>query len=148
MLQDLSIDVWLCYGSFFYGFEGVVHAWDSNSLWLKLQTNDQQEAQQVDAFFQDLIEKPKGLVRVDVRVYGPESRFRALTLPNPVRLFSDEIPRPSPAFDEGLLLCLSSLKGFSEENGSLCEVLQRQIRTPRPSARPRSKRYDEEQRNF
>ena len=72
-LADFQIDIWFLYGSFAYGVESVLSYFGPDALGVNvLGTNDAEQKQDVSAFLDDLTENPKGLLRTELRIYGPE----------------------------------------------------------------------------
>ncbi|BBH53640.1 hypothetical protein [Fluviispira sanaruensis] len=127
MLQEFCVDIWFCYGSFSYGFESEIHDFGENELALSLQTQNEEQGAQIDSFFEQVVDKPKGLLRVELRVYGPEKVFKRHKISGPVHLFTDIVPKQIPYEGKSPLLKFVSVKGISPTNTEYWHKLVRQI---------------------
>ena len=65
-----SADMWLLYGSFAYGVECLVKDVQLDSLLLTLSYSC--DMKDKFNFVKGIFEEPKGLLRVELRIYGPE----------------------------------------------------------------------------
>lgn len=94
MLSGYSVDVWFLYGSFTYGLETRVCSYSTDALVVEVCGADAavapQGASDVQAFLESLLENPRGLVRTELAVYGPEDDEA------PVRLQTEVVPRFAP----------------------------------------------------
>jgi hypothetical protein len=122
MLSDLSlekefhIDLWFCYGSFFYGIESSLYSCDETQLTTFLPSLDAEEAQELSDFLDMILDKPKGLLRVELRVHIPEKFLKKLKISSPVYLFTDIAPRILEKTDSSLVLLFSSVQGISSSS--------------------------------
>jgi|GEM_PF-4996010 len=98
MLSGYSVDVWFLYGSFTYGLETRVCSYSTDALVLEVVLEVcgagpdavPQGASDVQAFLESLLDNPRGLVRTELAVYGPEDDE------TPVRLQTEVVPRFAP----------------------------------------------------
>jgi hypothetical protein len=117
MLIDFCVDIWFCYGSFSYGFESDIFEFSEDELQLSLHADCLEHTEHLTSFFEQLVEKSKGLLRVELRVYGPEKILKHHNISVPVYLFTDIIPKKISYPDKkSLVLKFSSLKGISPSN--------------------------------
>jgi len=121
--QDFSVDIWFCYGSFSYGMESRIYDYQQGSLFLAVQTKTQEEIRHVESFLESVIEKPKGLIRIELRVYGPDVLFRRLRIQNPIFLCTDETPYLTPRQEGSLVLRFIEPQGISAANTKNWAVL-------------------------
>ncbi|MGY3805002.1 hypothetical protein ACWNT8_13125 [Pigmentibacter ruber] len=127
MLPGFCVDIWFCYGSFSYGFESMIHDYGENELALCLQTNSEEQSDEIESFFEQVVDKPKGLLRVELRIYGPEKLFKRHNINGPVYLFTDMVPKQGPKFGGLPILKFFSIKGISPANSESWFKLVRQI---------------------
>lgn len=127
MLQEFCVDIWFCYGSFSYGFESVIHAYGEDELALTLQTQNTEQSEQIENFFEQVVEKPKGLLRVELRVFGPEKVLKKHNIQGPIYLFTDIVPKQLASDGKPPLLKFVSVKGISPANTESWNKLVRQI---------------------
>ncbi len=127
MLPGFCVDIWLCYGSFSYGFESKIHEFGESELALSLQTQSDEQAEQMESFFEQVVDKPKGLLRVELRVYGPDKVFKHHNINGPVYLFTDMVPKQAPKYAGSPILKFFSIKGISPANSESWMKLVRQI---------------------
>lgn len=127
MLPGFCVDIWLCYGSFSYGFESEIHEFGESELALSLQTQSDEQAEHMESFFEQVVEKPKGLLRVELRVYGPDKLFKRHNINGPVYLFTDMVPKQAPKHGGSPILKFFSIKGISQANSESWIKLVRQI---------------------
>lgn len=125
--QELNVDLWFCYGSFFYGLESFLHACEDNQVTLFLPNSDPEEVQELSNFLDMILEKPKGLLRVELRVYIPEKFLKKFKITSPVYLFTDIVPRAMEKIDSSIILLCSSIQGISPSNSENWFKLVRQI---------------------
>lgn len=125
--QELNVDLWFCYGSFFYGLESHLYSCENNQVALHLSSNDPEETQELSNFLDMILEKPKGLLRVELRVYIPEKLSKKLKITSPVYLFTDIVPRELEKIDSSILLLCTSIQGISASNSENWNALVRQI---------------------
>lgn len=126
-LKDFSVDIWLCYGSFFYGFESSLHALKDEGLSLSLKSQSEEESSQIESFFDGIIEKPKGLLRVELRIFGPDKVFKRLKMDAPIYLFTDMAPRAIEKSAYSTVLHLFSVQGISPSNTDSWSKFRRQF---------------------
>ena len=81
----------------------------------------------MESFFEQVVEKPKGLLRVELRVYGPEKIFKRHNINGPVYLFTDMVPKQGPKHAGSPILRFFSIKGISPANSESWMKLVRQI---------------------
>jgi len=86
-----------------------------------------EHAQEMESFFEKLVEKPKGLLRVELRVYGPDKIFKRHNIHSPIYLFTDMVPRQGPKQGCSPVLKFFSIKGISPINSENWKKLVRQI---------------------
>jgi hypothetical protein len=72
--NELNVDLWFCYGSFFYGIESNLYACEENQVDLFLPNAQPEETKELSDFIDMILEKPKGLLRVELRIY-PSDQF-------------------------------------------------------------------------
>jgi len=125
--QELNVDLWFCYGSFFYGIESNLYSCEDNQVALFLPSVDPEETQELSNFLDMILEKPKGLLRVELRVYIPEKILRKFKMTSPVYLFTDIVPRALEKIDSSIVLLCSSIQGISPSNSENWIKLVRQI---------------------
>ncbi|WP_338635270.1 hypothetical protein [Spirobacillus cienkowskii] len=127
MTPGFCVDIWLCYGSFSYGFESQIHDYGEHEVALSLQAQSDEHAQEMESFFEKLVEKPKGLLRVELRVYGPDKIFKRHNIHSPIYLFTDMVPRQGAKQGCSPILKFFSIKGISPINSENWKKLVRQI---------------------
>lgn len=114
-LSDYEIDVWFLYGSFAYGAEASVRGYAAGELVLAMRGEAGGDAAETEAFFDQLIQDPKGLIRCEIRVFAPAGTARAAGLPDArgtgalVTLSTVVAPSGIPGPGEGVLLRFSHL---------------------------------------
>src|SRR3989338_7573720 len=91
--QDFSVDIWFCYGSFSYGIESSIQSWENDSLLLAVQSKSREETLGLESFVESIVEKPKGLIRIELRIFGPEKIFRLHKINVPIFLYTDVVPK-------------------------------------------------------
>ena len=91
--QQFNVDVWFCYGSFFYGFESIIYDATTSSMKLIPKVEQPEEAADLYSFLESIIDKPKGLIKVELRVFCPEKIKKKYKFSNPVHLFTDIVPK-------------------------------------------------------
>jgi hypothetical protein len=125
--QELNVDLWFCYGSFFYGIESTLFSCEENQISLFLPQSNQEETQELSDFIENILEKPKGLLRVELRVYLSEKLLKKFKISSPVYLFTDIVPRTHKRQDSSVVLHCSSIQGISPSNSENWLKLVRQI---------------------
>ena len=125
--KDFSVDLWFCYGSFFYGIESNLYSCEDNQVALFLPNSDPEETQELSNFLDLILDKPKGLLRVELRVYVPEKILKKFKMSSPVYLFTDIVPRALEKIDSSIVLLFSSIQGISPSNSENWLKLVRQI---------------------
>ena len=93
--RQFHVDVWLCYGSFFYGFESFIYDAEERSIKIVPKINEEENPDDFASFMQAIIDKPKGLVKVELRLYCPPKVEKRFKFSNPLHLYSDAIPNIS-----------------------------------------------------
>jgi hypothetical protein len=114
--QDFSVDIWFCYGSFSYGMESNIYSWENNSLLLAVQSKSIEEALKLESFVESIVDKPKGLIRIELRVFGPEKIFKQHRLSSPIFLYTDVMPKLLKKIDFCPILQFISPMGMSSLN--------------------------------
>ena len=124
---EFNVDLWFCYGSFFYGFESQLHSCQENQMELSLHNANADESKELSQFLDLILDKPKGLLRVELRVYIPEKFLKKYKLSSPVYLFTDIVPRSIDKTESTIILICSSLQGITSSNSEKWIKLVRQI---------------------
>lgn len=127
MIPGFCVDIWLCYGSFSYGFESEIFDLGENELALSLHTQSYEQAEQLESFFEQVVEKPKGLLRVELRIFGPDKVFKKFNINTPIFLFTDIVPKQVPKSSGAPILKFFAIKGISPTNTENWTKLVRQI---------------------
>ena len=130
--QEMNVDLWFCYGSFFYGIESNLYSCEDNQIALFLPHSDPEETQELSNFLDMILEKPKGLLRVELRVYIPEKFLKKFKMSSPVYLFTGIVPRALDKIDSSIVLLCSSIQGISPSNSENWIKLVRQISQQTP----------------
>lgn len=125
--KNFCVDLWFCYGSFFYGIESNLYSCEDNQIELFLPNSDPEETQELSKFLDMILDKPKGLLRVELRVYIPEKILKKFKMTSPVYLFTDIVPRTLQKIDSSIVLLFSSIQGISPSNSENWLKLVRQI---------------------
>ncbi|MES2615790.1 MAG: hypothetical protein V4591_10290 [Bdellovibrionota bacterium] len=125
--KDFNVDLWFCYGSFFYGIESHLYSCEENQVALFLPNADPEETRELSNFLDMILEKPKGLLRVELRVYIPEKSLKKFKMSSPIYLFTDIVPRTLEKIDSSVVLLFSSIQGISPSNSENWLKLVRQI---------------------
>ncbi len=125
--KNFSVDLWFCYGSFFYGLESNLYSCEDNQIALFLPNSDLEETQELSNFLDMILEKPKGLLRVELRVYIPEKLLKKFKISSPLYLFTDIVPRVLEKIDSSIILIFPSIQGISPSNSENWLKLVRQI---------------------
>jgi hypothetical protein len=124
---DIQIDLWFCYGSFFYGFESHLHSCSEHNIAVDISNPNCEDSQELNKFLDLILEKPKGLLRVELRVFIPEKLTKKYKINSPIYLFTDMIPTIVQNTDSSLLMVCSSVQGLSPSNFENWSKLMRQI---------------------
>lgn len=142
LFSEFSVDIWFCYGSFSYGFESKIHSWKEDVLFLELQSNHIDEARGLESFIDSIVEKPKGLLRIELRVFGPDRIFKKYQMNNPIYLYTDVVPKRLKKGELFPLLQFISVKGISPVNAEnwikLTQYMSYGQETGMPSRRERT----------
>lgn len=125
--NDFHVDLWFCYGSFFYGLESHLYSCEQNQVTVFLPNSGTDEDQEVSKFLDLILEKPKGLLRVELRVYLPESFLKKFKMSSPLYLFTDIVPQTVEKENVSNMLLCSSIQGISPSNSENWLKLVRQI---------------------
>jgi hypothetical protein len=95
---EYSVDVWFLYGSFSHGLEARVCTYGAAMLTLDVSLQKGDSELEVANFLDSVLDDPRGLLRTELRVYGPEdddpSGGEAMprTPLEPVRLYTEVAP--------------------------------------------------------
>lgn len=125
--SEFNVDLWFCYGSFFYGIESQLYSCEDNQVSVSLPSVGPEESHELSHFLDMVLEKPRGLLRVELRVYIPEKMLKKFKCSSPVYLFTDIVPRALEKIDSSIVLLCSSIQGISPSNSENWMKLVRQI---------------------
>ncbi len=125
--DKFQVDLWFCYGSFCYGIESELSSCSNSEVALSVLHSSAEEEQGLAHFLDMILEKPKGLLRVELRVYLPDTFMKKLSLPSPIYLFTDIVPRTLDKVGASLALLFTSVQGISPTNSENWHKLVRQI---------------------
>ncbi len=125
--NDFHVDLWFCYGSFFYGVETKLYGCEESKMTLSVPQTNLEDQKNLFNFIETIIEKPKGLLRIELRVYIPDKWLKKYKLSSPVFLFTDILPEAFEKIDSSFLLQCSSVQGISPVNAENWFKLVRQI---------------------
>ena len=91
--SNYFVDIWFCYGSFFYGFEGVLKKIESNLLFVSVQTTTKTETKQIADFIETILNKSKGLIRIELRIYDNKNVKDNESNSFISRIFTETVPQ-------------------------------------------------------
>lgn len=103
-----SADMWLLYGSFAYGVECLVKDVQLDSLLLTLSYSC--DMKDKFNFVKGIFEEPKGLLRVELRIYGPETLFEKFGFPCPLSLYTEHKPFADIDKNQEPVFCIQDIK--------------------------------------
>lgn len=113
MVPGFSVDVWFLYGSFAYGLEaGVVDYGPGTLKLVLLEAESTQTAADLSAFLESVTEHPRGLMRSELRIYGPRSLHQQAGLGWPVTVGTEL----APVLESPCQLTFVNLRGVTEAN--------------------------------
>ncbi len=116
-LSEYSVDVWFLYGSFTYGLETRVHSLSGQSLTLEVELGEADTPEDVSRFLETLIENPRGLLRSEICLYGPDED-------EPIRLYTEVSPTFTQIETHSLRLRFSHVSGLTpRDSGHWHELL-------------------------
>ena len=126
-LADFQIDIWFLYGSFAYGVESVLFSFSSDSVHVNVLNTDTEAQAETFAFLDDLTENPKGLLRTELRIYGPEDLASLRQVPFPVTLYTERVPTTFEAGAGILQLRFDELRALTVADHSHFDHLVEQV---------------------
>jgi hypothetical protein len=107
--QVFSVDMWLLYGSFAYGVECFVKEVKLDSLHLSLSSS--KDMLETFNFVKGIFEDPKGLLRIELRIYGPEILFERCSIPYPLSLYTEHKPVADIDTNKDPRFCIQDIQG-------------------------------------
>ncbi|MBX9704119.1 MAG: hypothetical protein K2X39_08190 [Silvanigrellaceae bacterium] len=127
MMIEYNVDIWLLFGSFAYALESKVFSWSETELTLAVQTKNKDEIDGIEDFLSAIMKKPKGLLRVELRVYGPPRELTRYGIKTPLYMYTEMIPKSYPRSAHSPLIGFSNVKGISPSDEQQWFKLVRQI---------------------
>jgi hypothetical protein len=127
--QDFEVDLWFCYGSFNYGVEGQILDWKDQSLSVSLPASQNDTQNDILEFLEGILEKPKGLLRIDIRLYIQEKYAKKYKIEGPLYLFSDTVPKLLDYDPQNPVLLFSRVQGISPTHTQNWQSLRQKERS-------------------
>lgn len=92
-LKGLPVDIWLVFGSFSYGFEGIVDGFQIGGLSVRAVSSGKGDLESITRFLATITSKPRGLLRTEARVFLDDNYPISLPVEAfPLCLFTDMVP--------------------------------------------------------
>lgn len=147
--QDFSVDIWFCYGSFSYGMESHIYSWENDSLFLAINGKNAEESLSIESFMESILDKPRGLLRIELRIFGPDRIFKQHRINNPIFLYTDMLPQLTKIEDSTLILQFISPRGVTATNTeNWMHLLKSLFHSYRPQNVTKEKFYDGRKNHF
>ena len=116
MVLGFSVDLWFIFGSFVYAFEGQVLNFSESTLEVAVDSPDESGRESIIEFFEGIVTNPKGLERIELRIFSNESLPKPLPIPIafPVQLITGVSPLTNQRLTKIPSLVFSQVKGITE----------------------------------
>ena len=135
LFSKLSLDFWLIYGSFCYGFETKAEDVSEDSLKTRLLLQQTEDFAHIDELFQKLHTNPKGLLRSELRFYVAEDTPLE-TLPQdlqnifPLTLITEIPPVPEHRMGSEIILNFRFMQGMTPKDSASWKSLKKALKQP------------------